>query len=299
MQSSSFPLPWEQVRWQSRRCAISDFRLVVLRRGAVVSEMALHDIADIEVEPSPVERATGIGTVLVRSKREADAPLRIARTVRARRTALTLKLLVADVRGVPPDESVAGLPLPSIWRIPPAIELKAALIGPSLLLLMVVAILIGLSTHDVQVAIAADDPIRPHGLKRSRAEIDQFMESEVMPFARYALEPVVGRGNVTCLTCHGKDAEARGWKMPAVTALPEPAVRHMATTAGSDSQVRNALHGYLAQDHKQRIAAHMRGVVLPGMAALLRRPVYDFAQPYEYNQERAAFGCYHCHMVKS
>src|SRR5258706_4002391 len=211
MHSSSFPLPWEQVRWRSRRCAISDFRLVVLRRGAVAGEMALHDIASIEVQASPIARVTGVGTIVVRSRRAGDAPLKIPRVVLARRTALTLNLLVADVRGVPPDESVAALPLPSIWRVPSTMRLQAALVGPSILLLMVVAILIGLSTHDVQVAIAADDPIRPHGMKRSRAEIDQFMESEVMPFARHALEPVVGRGNVTCLTCHGKDAEARGW----------------------------------------------------------------------------------------
>jgi hypothetical protein len=61
--------------------------------------------------------------------------------------------------------------------------------------------------------------------------------------------------------------------------------------------VRNALHGYLAQGDNLAIAAHMRGVVTPGMASLLRRPVYDFAQTYEYNRSRAAFGCYHCHMV--
>jgi hypothetical protein len=43
----------------------------------------------------------------------------------------------------------------------------------------------------------------------------------------------------------------------------------------------------------------MRGVVIPGMAALLRRPAYDFAQTYEYNRSRAAFGCYHCHLVST
>jgi hypothetical protein len=72
----------------------------------------------------------------------------------------------------------------------------------------------------------------------------------------------------------------------------------MAQSAGSDSQMRNALHGYLADEEGQRKAGHMRAVVLPGMAALLRRPQYDFGKPYEYNQERNAFGCYHCHMVK-
>jgi hypothetical protein len=84
--------------------------------------------------------------------------------------------------------------------------------------------------------------------------------------------------------------------MPAVRALPEPHVREMAAP-GSDSQVRNALHGYLAEGDNSAVAARMRGVVTPGMAALLRRPAYDFAQTYEYNRARAAFGCYHCHLV--
>jgi hypothetical protein len=34
------------------------------------------------------------------------------------------------------------------------------------------------------------------------------------------------------------------------------------------------------------------------MAALLRRPAYDFTKPYAYNRARDALGCYHCHRVK-
>ena len=146
------------------------------------------------------------------------------------------------------------------------------------------------------VVYGADDPVRPNGVKRSEAEIAAYMEQEVMPWARAALAPVVGEGNVRCETCHGRDARARQWAMPAVLALPEPDVRLMAG-AGSDAQMRNALHGYLAEEDNSAVAAHMRGVVTPGMAALLRRPAYDFAQTYEYNRSRAAFGCYHCHMV--
>ena len=44
-------------------------------------------------------------------------------------------------------------------------------------------------------------------------------------------------------------------------------------------------------------AQHMRRVVLPGMAELLNRPVYDRAKTYEYNKKNAAFGCYHCHQL--
>jgi len=174
---------------------------------------------------------------------------------------------------------------------------RAAIVAPILLFLTLAAVVIGLSGHAVPIAYPPDDAVRPGGVKRSDAEIRTFMEHDVMPWARAALEPVVGAGNVTCETCHGKDAEARQYVMPAVRALPEPDVRQWAEAVGSDSQVRNALHGYLAQGDNLAIAAHMRGVVTPGMAALLRRPVYDFAQTYEFNRSRAAFGCYHCHMV--
>jgi hypothetical protein len=163
---------------------------------------------------------------------------------------------------------------------------------------LVLLIVGGAGCRQKQATPAADDPIRPNGVKRSRAEIVQFMESEVMPFARRTLEPVVGMGKVRCETCHGEDAEARNWTMPAIAALPEPDVRRMAESVGSDSQLRNALHGYSAEEDKQRVATHMRGDVLPGMAKLLKRPAYDFTQSYEYNVQRGSFGCYHCHMVK-
>jgi hypothetical protein len=172
--------------------------------------------------------------------------------------------------------------------------LKHPFVYPALVLLFVGAS----SCRHRQATPAADDPIRPNGVKRSRAEIVQFMETDVMPFAVRTLEPVVGTGKVRCETCHGADAAAREWTMPAIAALPEPDVRRMAESAGSDAQLRNALHGYTAEEDKQRIATHMRGDVLPGMARLLRRPAYDFTQSYEYNVERGTFGCYHCHMVR-
>ena len=129
------------------------------------------------------------------------------------------------------------------------------------------------------------------------------MEHEVMPFARRALGPIKdGPGKVTCFTCHGADAEARGWQMPAVRVLPEPDLRrggmeHFASLI--DAQMRNAVYGYLAEDQKQDRAAYMRGVVMPGMARVLHRPPYDFTQSYRYNRGRFAFGCYHCHLVSA
>jgi hypothetical protein len=188
-------------------------------------------------------------------------------------------------------------PVPPEFFQPPDRSFRAALVAPVLLVITLLVIAIGLSGHAAPVGYPADDAVRPGGVKRSDADIRAFMERDVMPWARTALEPVVGPGRVTCETCHGRDAEDRKWQMPAVRALPEPAVRAMAESAGSDSQLRNALHGYLAEEDNLAVAAHMRQIVTPGMATLLRRPAYDFAQSYEYNRRRAAFGCYHCHLV--
>lgn len=292
----AFPLPFEHVRWRTRRFALSDFRFVTLRGDIVTSEIAIHDIAGIAVEPSIAERLTGIGTLVVRSGRPGDGELRLRRLRGARKQALKLELYVAETRGLPPDD-LARLPLTSFWSMPPSIRLPAIVAAPIVVLLGVTAVGISLSGHAVRVTYPADDAIRPGGARRPTAEIVAFMESAVMPWARETLAPVVGRGRVTCETCHGPQAASRGWAMPAVRALPEPAVRAMAQTAGSDAQVRNALHGYLAEEDNQARAAYMRGVITPGMAKLLRRPAYDFAQTYEYNRSRAAFGCYHCHQV--
>ena len=131
---------------------------------------------------------------------------------------------------------------------------------------------------------AFDDPIVPHGSRRSTEEIVAFMEREVMPFARQALGPVVGGAdNVTCETCHGGDAAQRNWQMPGVRALPEPELRLAGLERARpwlDPQMRNAVYGYLAEEDKQSVASYMRQVVMPGMAKLMHRPAYDFAQSY-------------------
>jgi hypothetical protein len=297
MAPSDFPLPFEQVRWRTRRFALSDFRFVVLHGGRVAGEIAIHDIGRIYVEASIVERVTGIGTLVVHSARCGDADMRLRRICAARRQALKLDVLIADARGLPPSDDVAALPISSVWSVPTSLRLQAVLAGPVAVLLTLVVIGIGLSGHAVPVAYPADDAVRPAGVRRPTAEIVGYMEREVMPWARDALAPIVGRHRVTCYTCHGANGDSRGWAMPAVRALPEPDVRAMAQAAGSDAEVRNALHGYLAEGDNQAVAAYMRGIVMPGMAKLLRRPAYDFAQTYEYNRSRAAFGCYHCHQV--
>jgi hypothetical protein len=110
-----------------------------------------------------------------------------------------------------------------------------------------------LTAYNTQVRVvhATDDPIRPNGVKRSRQEIVAFMEGEVMPFAVAALEPVVGKGNVNCDTCHGANAEARDWQMPPIAKLPEPAVTKVAARGLADAGIRNARrctagHGHAA-----------------------------------------------------
>jgi hypothetical protein len=117
-----------------------------------------------------------------------------------------------------------------------------------------------------------------------------------------ALARITGSpARVTCRTCHGAQPELSDWQMPAVATLPRPAIREAGWEhygGVMDAQMRNAIYGYgSASDNVER-AAYMREVVMPGMAALLHRPAYDFTRTYEYNREQFAFGCYHCHKVK-
>jgi hypothetical protein len=161
----------------------------------------------------------------------------------------------------------------------------------------------GIAHHSTLAPITygPDDPIAPSGHRRPVADIVAFMEREVMPFARRALAPIEGGArNVTCETCHGDDAAVRHWRMPGVRALPEPELRLAGMERSGfwlDPQVRNAIYGYLAEENKLPTAAYMRAVVMPGMAAVLHRPAYDFTKPYSYNRARVAVGCYHCHLV--
>jgi len=128
------------------------------------------------------------------------------------------------------------------------------------------------------------------------------MESDVMPWAREALGRIKGGPDrITCETCHGANADARGWQMPAVSALPLPDVRERGWetySSAMDAQMRNAIYGYVAEFDNQAKAGYMREIIVPGMARLLRRPAYDFTRSYEYNRARNALGCYHCHRVK-
>ena len=108
-------------------------------------------------------------------------------------------------------------------------------------------------------------------------------------------------GDVRGRPCHGKTPARHDWQMPAVSALPIPEVTEAGWeiySAGMNTQMRNAIYGYLAESDNQSKAAYMREVVLPGMARLLHRPAYDFTRTYGFNRTRNAFGCYHCHNVR-
>jgi len=275
-------------------------RLVVRRRGAVLHEIALDDIAAVRLEQSWRQRLAGTSTVRVVS-RLAGRSMLLRDIHQGPQLALILQLLATDRYGASLDREFVTTALSAdrspLLRPNPAVVPIAAIL---LALTAGVASLAGRHTL-APITYGADDPIAPNGRRRPAGEITAFMEAEVMPFARRALAPVVGgTANVRCETCHGEDGAARNWKMPGVRALPEPLVRLAGMERSGfwlDPQMRNAVYGYLAEEDKLPTAAYMRGVVLPGMAAGLHRPPYDFTRTYGYNRARVAVGCYHCHRV--
>src|SRR5688572_4276371 len=313
---ATFPLPWEQILWSSApafpaslslpgiQYAFTDFRLVVNRKKRTVAELALHDIENVQLTQSWWQRATGTSTVRVCSRRDGTT-LELANIHHGPQLALVLQLRATELFG---DDAAAldaeffrralGPGAPSILRPHQGLVLAATL------MCAVVFGIIGLARHSSlpPVVYGDDDPIAPHGSRRTTGDIAAFMEREVMPFARHALAPIVGGAdNVTCETCHGADAKERDWRMPGVRALPEPELRLAGLERARlwlDPQMRNAVYGYLAQEDTQSIAAYMRQVVMPGMARVMHRPAYDFAKSYGYNRSRAAVGCYHCHLVE-
>jgi len=312
----TFPLPWEQVLWSSSPAfpgswgwirteyALTSFRLVVKRRNRTVEELALDDIESVTLTQVWWQRTAGTSTVHVFSRRDGSV-LELANIHHGPQLALVLQLRATelfgdDTRGVDAEffRNALGPAAPSILRPRQGLALAATL---------VFALTFGILALTRQsslppVVYAEDDPVAPHGDRRSTEEITAFMEREVMPFARHALGPLVGGAeNVTCETCHGSDSAQRNWRMPGVRALPEPQLRLAGLERARswlDPQMRNAVYGYLAEESKQSVAAYMRQVVMPGMARLMHRPVYDFAQSYGYNRSRAAVGCYHCHLVE-
>ena len=310
-------LPWEQLLWNGRplrirprlfgeRYVLTDFRVVRAGRRRPgspeeVDEIALQDVGEVVRIRSRLDRVLGTSTLIVHSRRNRP-PLALAGVRRGAQLAGVIELLASDPRALPSPEAIAAA---LSWEPrsrrprPGAVWLEAAAAVGAV---AVAAVAVGPRGGDVTIRYAADDAIAPNGVKRSPAEIVRFMETQVMPWARQVIGRVKGGADrVTCETCHGPSPAARGWQMPAVTALPQPDVRERGWevySSGMDAQMRNAIYGYVADSGKLAKAAYMREVVVPGMAALLHRPAYDFTRSYEFNRSRNALGCYHCHRVR-
>ena len=299
------PLPWERLLWRGRslslratRYVLTDVRIVSYD-GRRSDELALQDIGDIQRHQSRFDRLIGASTLLI-TTRARRPPFVLKRIRRGAQLAALLELLAGDSRAVlDPEAFQAAL----TWE--PRVRRRrvgGAIAAVAIALAAFFGVAIGLHGKAAGIAYASDDPIYPAGEKRERDAIVQFMQREVMPWARQALAPIKGGADrVTCETCHGPNAEARGFRMPGVGALPRPDLVDAGWetySAGMDTQMRNAIYGYTANSDKQTKAAYMRGVVMPGMARLLRRPAYDFTSPYDYNRSLNAFGCYHCHRIR-
>jgi cytochrome c553 len=319
-------LPWERLLWSGRpwrlvarvageRYLLTDFRLLRITRAGV-DELALDDVGEIQRFETALDRLFGTSTIVVhRAKADVHDPtdvpdppnrpdlpglFQLTSIRRGAQLAALLELLAGDPRA-PRDPASVHAALAWDPR-PPAFDLRGALGGFVALLLAIVALVFGLRGKTVAVTYAKDDALAPNGEKRTEADIVRFMEADVMPWARATLGRLKGGADrVTCATCHGADAAARGWRMPAVAALPQPDVRDRGWeiyTTKMDAQMRNAIYGYLAESENQAKAAYMREVVVPGMARLLHRPAYDFTRSYEFNRSQRALGCYHCHQVQ-
>jgi cytochrome c553 len=303
------PLPWERLLWSGRplrlsrlageRYFLTDFRLVRVA-GDRLDELVLHDIGEIQRTESSLDRILGTSTLIVRARPRSVAPIVLASVRSGAPLAALLEILSGD-----PHASLDGDAVRAALAWHPrgaGVSARRAFAPAAALFLTVFAVAISLHGKTATLSYEADDPIAPGGNKRSRAEVIQFMETDVMPWARQTFARLKGGSeHVTCETCHGADAGARDWQMPAVAVLPVPYVREAGWetySGGMDAQMRNAIYGYLADSDKQTKAGYMREIVMPGMSRLLHRPAYDFAQPYDYNRSRRALGCYHCHMVR-
>jgi hypothetical protein len=284
-------------RLASERYVLTDFRLA-RSAGMRIDELVLHDIGEVQRSQSRLDRVLGTSTLTVYARRRGTAPLVLTAIRRGAQVAALIEFLAGEPSR-PIDTDAVSAALAWSPRLPAAY--RGAFVGFVAVIGMMFTVAVGLNSRAAPVIYAADDPIVPNGVKRHRGEILRFMEEAVMPWARNVLAPLKGgREGVTCETCHGRNGEAREWQMPGVAALPLADVtrRGWEIYGSMDTQMRNAVYGYVAESDKQAKAAYMREVVVPGMAALLHRPAYDFTRSYDYNRSHHALGCYHCHRVK-
>ena len=305
----NIPLPWERLLWDGRpfrlsrrlageRYVLTDFRLA-RSVGTTVDELILHDIGDVQRTESRLDRLLGTSTLIVHGRHRGRAAIVLYGIRRGTQVAALIEFLSGDPGArIDSDAVRAALAWTPDIRAGAYRQVLAAFLA---FIAVMFAVVIGLNGKTTPIIYAADDPIVPNGAKRDRNEIVRFMEQEVMPWARATLGPLKGGADrVTCETCHGQNGADYGWQMPGVAALPQSDVteRGWEIYGTMDTQMRNAIYGYLAEADKQARASYMREVVMPGMAVLLRRPAYDFTKPYDYNRSHHALGCYHCHRVK-
>jgi hypothetical protein len=308
------PFPWERPLWRGRpsrlsippawreRYLLTDVRLARLT-PAGTEDLPLTDIAEIHRQDAGLDRWLGTSTITVQGRAPGRPTLVLRHIRRGVQVAALLELLSGDPSARVDLDAAADI---LSWRLrEPGRSTRGAreaIAAAAVVVTAIFAVAIGLHGKSAAaVVFPADDRIAPDGQKRPRDEIMRFMNDEVMPWARGALGRIVGGPDrVHCETCHGRDPDARDWRMPGVSALPEPVVRERGWErfGDMDAQMRNAIYGYVADSDKQARATYMREVVMPGMARLLRRPAYDFTRSYAYNRRHAAFGCYHCHKVK-
>lgn len=297
-------LPWERLLWHQRarslartHYALTDFRVIRTSEAGVV-EIALHDIGDVQRSESTTDRMLGTSTVVVNA-RGGRSSIAMTRVTGGAQLAGLLEWIADDPESVL-DPTTVRAALAWIPRSPTT-SMREPLIGLAVVFAVVGAFAIGLHDQQVPVIYSSAETLSPSGHKRERQDIERFMETDVIPWARAVLGPVVGgEARVSCATCHRRDAVARNWRMPSVVRLPEPILATRGWerySRGMDPQMRNAVYGYLAESDKQATAGYMREVVMPGMARLLGRPPYDFTKSYEHNRTRHAFGCYHCHSM--
>jgi hypothetical protein len=283
---------FERRLWSGRRYFLSDLRIAAGGR-----ELALDDVGDVYRSQTTVQRILGLSTLEIHSKNRRHDDLTLRNVRRGTQLAALIELLAADPRARAQTDAASQT---MAWepRVPTPGK-REALSAIAVLLASLIAVVAGLHGKTPAITYAPDDAIYPGGVKRDREEIVRFMQTEVMPWARQALAPIVGSPEkVTCATCHSARAEAIGFQMPAVAALPRPVLREAGWEhfgGPIDAQMRNAFYGYNAEADKTSKAGYMREIVMPGMARLLHRPAYDFTRTYEYNREHFAFGCYHCH----
>jgi hypothetical protein len=299
-------LPWERPLWRGRtlpfggaRLLLTDFRLLVAA-GRHSDEIALCDIAAVQRSSSFLDRLLRRSTLTISPVSLRRPPLVVRHVRRGEQLAALLELLATESAAAIDPASVQAALSATPWRDQAAAaRVRDSVAVAGVVVALIFGVVSGLHGKTPTVVYPDDDAIAPRGVKRDREAIVAFMETTVMPWARGALAPIVGGADrVTCQTCHGPSAEAGGWQMPGVSALPKPDIVDRGWevyNTSLDSQMRNAIYGYTAESDNQTRAKYMREVVMPGMAALLHRPAYDFTQSYEYNRTHAAFGCYHCH----